>query len=154
MNKPKYDELHRVVLSATIYNDKKEFLITKRSDHKKVHPGKWTIPGGGLEVGDYINTEPDSGDGWTGVLEKALAREIEEEVGVKVKEPVLYGNTTFIRPDGIPVLILRYHCEYDSGEVLIDEDATDFAWVPGDKLDEYDLIEGAKKDLKELSNTL
>ena len=48
-------ELHRVVATAIIYRDGK-YLIVKRSPNKKVFPGRWTVPGGGLEVTDYIDT--------------------------------------------------------------------------------------------------
>ena len=49
-------ELHRIVSTAIIYKDGK-YLILKRAGHKKAFPGKWTVPGGGLMVDDYINTE-------------------------------------------------------------------------------------------------
>jgi isopentenyldiphosphate isomerase len=49
-------ELHRIVSTAIIYKDGK-YLIVKRSPDKKVFPGKWTVPGGGLETTDYINTK-------------------------------------------------------------------------------------------------
>lgn len=70
-------ELHRVVTTCIIYKPDFTYLITKRAIHKKAMPGKWTIPGGGLEVDDYINT-PSSTDGakqWYGALENSLRRE-------------------------------------------------------------------------------
>ena len=48
-------ELHRVVSTAIIHKDGK-YLIVQRNPNKKVFPGRWTVPGGGLEVTDYINT--------------------------------------------------------------------------------------------------
>jgi len=41
-------ELHRIAITTIIYNKDGKFLLTKRAPHKKVHPGKWTVPGGGL----------------------------------------------------------------------------------------------------------
>ena len=57
---PAQNELHRVVVTGIIWKqrgEEREYLITKRALHK-IWPGKWTVPGGGLEVSDYINTEP------------------------------------------------------------------------------------------------
>ena len=47
-------ELHRIASTAIICKDGK-YLILKRSPQKKVFPNRWTVPGGGLEVDDYIN---------------------------------------------------------------------------------------------------
>ncbi len=49
-------ELHRIAVTCIIYNDEGRYLVTKRSPTKKVHPNKWTVPGGGLSVDDYILT--------------------------------------------------------------------------------------------------
>ena len=51
-------ELHRIAITAIIYNDEGKYLITKRSLTKKASPGKWTVPGGGLNIDDYINSKP------------------------------------------------------------------------------------------------
>lgn len=42
---PIQKELHRIVTTTIIYNEGK-YLITKRAPAKKVHPNKWTVPGG------------------------------------------------------------------------------------------------------------
>ena len=73
----KYRDLHRIVTTTIIY--KKEinvfkYLITKRASTKKVHPNKWTLPGGGLEVDDYINTPSSTKDSmqWYGAMGRSL----------------------------------------------------------------------------------
>ena len=43
-------ELHRISITAIIYNDEGKYLVTQRSLQKESFPGKWTVPGGGLEV--------------------------------------------------------------------------------------------------------
>ena len=76
-------ELHRITTTCIIYNSDKKYLVTKRSPNKKVHPNKWTVPGGGLSVDDYINRPQTHGNaGWYGAIEQALLREIKEEVNV------------------------------------------------------------------------
>jgi isopentenyldiphosphate isomerase len=49
-NSIKDKELHRITTTCLVYTDDFKYLITKRAMHKKVMPGKWTIPGGGLSV--------------------------------------------------------------------------------------------------------
>ena len=61
---------------------------------------------------------------------------------------------TFIRPDGIPVLCLSYFTPYVSGEVKIDEDHIEFAWVTAQEAESYDLIEGILGEIKEVDKIL
>lgn len=153
--KPIHEELHRIVTTTIIYNEGK-YLITKRAPHKKVHPNKWTVPGGGLEVNDYINT-PSSTKGapqWYGALEKSLRREIKEEVGLEIEKPEFLVDLTFIRPDGIPVIVFSYFAKYISGEIKMDEDSVDFKWVTVEEAREYDLIDGIWEEISDVDKIL
>ena len=62
--------LHREV-GVIILNENQELLLEKRSLTKKQSPGKWAICAGHIEAGD--------------VPEKAIIREIKEEIGIDVK---------------------------------------------------------------------
>jgi len=149
-------ELHRIATTTLVYKPDFTYLITKRAMHKKVMPGKWTIPGGGLSMDDYINT-PSSTEGakqWYGALERSLRREIKEEVNLEIGKPELLVDLTFIRPDGIPVLVLSYFASYISGEVKLDEDATEFAWVTLDEARKYDLIDGIWDEIRQVDEIL
>lgn len=145
-------------MTAIIYRDDGKYLITKRSDSKKVHPGRWVVPGGGLEVSDYINEKPTTADGsqWYGVLERGLRREIMEETGIEITDINFLCDLTFIRPDGIPVLCLSYYAKYVSGEVKIgiDEDVVDFAWVTLEEAKNYDLIDGIWEEISDTDKIL
>ena len=55
----KNKELHRISSTAIIVKDGK-YLITQRSLNKKAFPGKWAVPGGGLETDDYTSEPPSS----------------------------------------------------------------------------------------------
>ena len=147
-------ELHRIALTAIIQKDGK-YLITKRAENKKAFPGKWTVPGGGLEVDDYIDIEPTTKSGqWYYAIETALRREIKEEVNLEVDKPKYLLDLTFIRSDGTPVVILSYYCNYKFGEVKLDDDSTDYAWVSVDELDDYDLIDGIAEEIQEVDEIL
>ena len=143
-------ELHRVVATALVYKPELVYLVTKRALHKQVMPGKWTIPGGGLEVDDYIKTPPstEGAKQWYGILENTLRREIKEEVNLEIGKPEFFIDYTFIRPDGVPVLGLSYFAPYISGEVKLDEDSVDFKWIRVDDVPQYDFIEGVDEEIK------
>ena len=112
-------ELHRIAITAIIYNKDKKFLITKRSLKKKAFPGKWTVPGGGLSTDDYVNTPPSTKAGqWYYSVEKTLRREVKEEVNVEIGKPEYLLDLTFIIPDGTPCMVLSFYAPYVSGEEL------------------------------------
>ena len=119
-------------------------------------PGKWTIPGGGLTMDDYIDSTPSTQGAkqWYGALEISLRREIREEVNLGIGKLEFLTDLTFIRPDGIPVLCLSYFAPYVSGEVKLDNDATEFAWITVDKVGDYDLIDGIAEEIRQIDNIL
>lgn len=142
-------ELHRIAITAIIYNDEGKYLITRRSLEKKAFPGQWTVPGGGLETDDYINTPPSHGQGqWYNALEHALRREVREEVHLEIDKPEYLLDLTFIRPDGVPVLVLSYYAKYLSGDVVLDGDSIDHAWVTYEEAKKYDLIDGILDEIR------
>lgn len=147
-------ELHRVVPTAIIHKDSpphgeaSKYLILQRSLSKKAFPGKWTVPGGGLEVGDYVNLPKTTSDHWYFAIENSLKREIKEETGIEVEKPNYLLDLTFIRPDNIPVVVLSYYCAYKSGEVKLDEDNINHAWVTYEEAKNYDLVEGLLEEIQ------
>ena len=142
-------ELHRISITAIIYNDDGKFLITKRALSKKAFPGKWTVPGGGLEIDDYINTKPTTPAGqWYGALETTLRREVREEANLEIEKPQYLLDIAFIRPDGIPVVILSYYAKYKSGEVKLDVDSIDYKWVSLEEAKQYDIIDGIWEEIE------
>lgn len=151
-------ELHRIAITGIIYNDEGKYLVTKRSLEKKAFPGMWTVPGGGINVDDYVNLPPTHAAGqWYNVVEMTLRREILEEVNVEIEKPEYLLDLTFIRPDNVPVLVLSYLCKYKSGEVKVDGDGgdtIDFAWATLDELKSYDLIPGILEEIEMVNDIL
>ena len=157
-------ELHRIAVTVIIYTvDEKEkagngnfkYLVTKRAPFKKVHPNKWTVPGGGLTMDDYVNL-PQSHDnaGWYGAVEKGLQREIAEEVNVNIGDPKYLLNLTFIRPDNVPVLVLSYYAPFISGEVKLDAENVESRWVTLAEAKDLDLIAGIYEEIEEVDAIL
>jgi len=152
-------ELHRIVTTTIIYKKDKaglNYLITKRSPHKKVHPNKWTVPGGGLSTDDYINLPPSTKGApqWYNALNNSLLREIKEEVGLRISKPEFLVDLTFIRPDGIPVIVFSYFAKFISGVVRLDEEAVDFKWVTLKEAKKYDLIDGIWEEIRDVEKIL
>lgn len=149
----KDNELHRVVSTAIIYKDNR-YLLLKRSPKKKAYPNKWTVPGGGLEVDDYINTKKTTSDTWYFAIEKSLRREIKEESNLEVGKIKYLLDMAFIRPDGVPVVVLSFFAPYKSGEVKLDEDSVEYTWVTYKEAKNYDLIEGILEEIEMVDKIL
>ncbi len=148
-------ELHRIAPTAIIYNKDRKYLITKRALTKKVYPGKWNVPGGGLSTDDYVNSPPTHGnDQWYGALESAVRREVREEVNLEIGKLEYLLDLAFIRPDGIPVLVVSYFAPYESGEIKLDADSVEYAWVTPQEAKTYDLIEGTLEEIEMVDKIL
>ncbi|NTV44735.1 MAG: NUDIX domain-containing protein [Candidatus Yonathbacteria bacterium] len=146
-------ELHRITSTAIIHRDGK-YLILKRSPHKKTFPSKWTVPGGGLETDDYTKTPKTTTDHWYYAIERSLRREVKEECGLETGRLDYLLDMTFIRPDGIPVIVLSYYGSYVSGEVVLDEDSVEYAWVTCEEAKGYDLIDGIWEEIEMVDRIL
>ncbi len=139
--------LHEVVITAIIVKDEK-YLITRRSKIKKRFPEMWTVPGGRLETSDYTDLPKDTEHYWYNVLEKTLEREVEEEVGLKIKNVEYITSLARVHEDGAPSLVISCIAEYVSGSVVLQEDESDKAeWVTLEEAKGYDLIEGIYDEL-------
>lgn len=159
---PIHTELHRITVTGIIWRQEPDgaysYLVTKRSPTKKAWPNKWTVPGGGLETKDYIDGEATFANSespqWYGAVENTLKREIREEVGVEVSDAQYLLDVTFIRPDGVPCVVLSFFCKYKSGEVVLDEDATEFAWIKASELKNYEMIQGIDEEIEMVEKRL
>lgn len=136
-----------VVITAIIQREGK-YLITRRSMSKKRFPGMWTVPGGHLEPADFMSYPKDTEHYWYNVLEKALAREIEEEVGFKIENVRYITSLATEHKDGAASIVISCLADYVSGEVLLQEDETDKAeWVTVEEAKNYELIDGILDEL-------
>lgn len=138
--------LHYVSLTCIIHR-KGKYLITKRSPKEKAFPNIWTVPGGKVNVNDYINTKKTTSDAWYKALERSLKREVKEEVSLEIKNVRYLIDMTFIRPDNIPVVVLSYYADYKSGKVKLDEDSIEYKWIYAKEVQQYDLISGIGEEV-------
>lgn len=141
-------EKHRVVATAIIYRRGK-YLLLKRSDNEKAFPGKWTVPGGGLHPDDYLKTKPTTKAGqWYFALAHSLAREVKEETALVVSDFKYLLDLAFVRPDGVPAIVLSFFAISKSGVVKLGDDMlVASAWVTAKEAQKYDLIDGIKEEI-------
>jgi 8-oxo-dGTP pyrophosphatase MutT (NUDIX family) len=155
LERAKEDKLFYFVANVVIYRESDgRCLLLKRADSEKVHPGKYAVPGGKLEWTDLPVDKPtrmnDDVLDYEDAVENLLVRETREEAGIEIDPKIVYVNSVaFIRPDGIPVMLLKFAAKYVSGEVKLEEGSfTDFAWATGDEADGYDCIKGVPDEVR------
>lgn len=121
--------MHSIIVNAVI-RDGDKILLSQRSFEEKHEPGKWTIPGGKIEIteGDVFN-----------IIEKTLKKEVKEEVDLEIEDNVqLIENNTFIRSDGTHVIAMTFLCKYKSGTAIPSEDTINVAWITEKEIDNYE----------------
>jgi len=91
-------------------------LLLKRHESSKFAPNKWGFPGGKIEEGETAS--------------EAARRETEEETSLVVMGLKDLGRFQFVR---------AYLATDYEGDVMIDHEHTDWAWVRNDDLGKYDL---------------
>jgi 8-oxo-dGTP pyrophosphatase MutT (NUDIX family) len=154
LDNAKKDKLFYFVANVVVFRDNdKRCLILKRDEREKVHPSKWAVPGGKLEWGDLEIGKHTRMNGevidFEDAVEDLLIRECKEEAGIEIDKDLKYINSVaFIRPDGIPVVLLKFAAKYKSGEVKLEKGAfTDYKWVNAEEVKEYDCIQGIKEEI-------
>lgn len=150
----KANKLFYFVANLIIYRESdKRCLILKRSNQEKVHPGKYCAPGGKLEWANLDLQHPTRMNGdvydFEDALENLLIRESFEESGLKVEPDFHYiKSVSFVRPDGIPVMMVKFAAKYQSGELKLEAGVfSDYAWVNQEEVDNYDCLDGTKEEI-------
>jgi 8-oxo-dGTP diphosphatase len=145
--------VHFIAVTGILVKDGK-YLIAKRADFEKAFPSKWTVPGGKLELEDYLSRPKDTSEHWYNVLETVLKREVKEEVGLEIENIGYVTSMVYIREDSIPCLIVSLYCEPSSEEIILCDALTEYKWVTLEEAKEYDFIEGIYKELEILDEYL
>ena len=150
----KKDKLFYFVANVVIFRESdKRCLILKRDEREKVHPGKYAVPGGKLEWINLDLTKPTRMNGevidFENAIENLLQREVFEEAGIEIQRDLVYINSVaFVRPDGIPVVLVKFAAKYKSRDVKLEKGGfTDFAWVNQEEVKNYDCIQGIHEEI-------
>lgn len=112
-------------------------LLARRA--KAPLQGRWSIPGGTVELGE--------------TLLQAVVREMEEETGLEVEPLEVLAVFDRIEREGGEVslhhVIVDYLCRRVRGEARAASDALEVAWVAPDELVRYSLTEKALEVVSE-----
>ncbi len=122
-----------VGVGAVVVDAEHRVLLVRRSQPPLA--GRWTLPGGRLELG-----EP---------LREGVAREVREETGLDVEVGVVVDAADYIERDTAGRVawhyaIVDFLCRVRSGELTAGTDAADVAWVAEADLAAYGLAERAR----------
>jgi 8-oxo-dGTP diphosphatase len=126
----RYPERPMVGVGAIILRDDHVLLVQRGREPSF---GKWSIPGGLVELGESLQT--------------AVWREVKEEVGleVQVRDLVVALDRVILDQDGkieYHYILLDFLCECPDGEPAPASDVLDCAFVPVPSLSLYDLTRG------------
>jgi 8-oxo-dGTP diphosphatase len=122
-----YPDQPIVGVGALILKDD-AILLEKRKN--RPGKGKWSVPGGLVELGE--------------TLDHAVIREVGEETCLRVFEPCLVDVVDNVELDEAGkvqyhFVIVDYHVKVKSGLPRAMSDAEELRWVPLDEVEEYDL---------------
>jgi ADP-ribose pyrophosphatase YjhB (NUDIX family) len=140
-----YPDQPLVGVGAVIIKDGRLLLEKRKNDPGR---GKWSIPGGLVELGES--------------LEQTVLREVKEETGLEVEQPEHIDVVDNIDRDEsgrvrYHFVILDYYVRVRGGSANAASDAEELRWVALDLVETYDLtktfrafFQGNREKLKEL----
>jgi len=122
-----YPDQPIVGVGAVIIKDGKIALIKRGNEPAR---GKWTIPGGLVELGESP--------------EKAVVREAKEETGLDVENPGLVDVVSNVDLDEngkvkYHYVIIDYLVHVTAGDAEAGSDAVELRWIQFDEVEKFDL---------------
>lgn len=122
-----YPDQPVVGIGAVIVHEGKIVLEKRGNEPSK---GKWSIPGGLVELGESP--------------EQAVIREVKEETCLDVENPSLIDVVSNVDLDEkgkvkYHYVIIDYHVHVMGGKLQAASDAAELRWVPFDEVEGYDL---------------
>ncbi len=123
----------RVVNAIIKHPTEERFLVIKRKKTEEIHPGKWAFPGGLVEKGESF--------------EKALEREIKEEVGLTLNKIIKKISCfSYVDFKGQETKGECYFVEVIEDKVKINQEVESFKWAGLEELNKLDCIEGLDEE--------
>lgn len=113
---------------AAIYKDGK-WLVGVRSQQESEGAGLLAFVGGTVEHSDAL----------TDILENAVIREVQEEIGVKVKVLDFVNSSSFVSKKGNHVINIVLLCEIVEGEpkIMTEDEMDSLLWLTTEEIINY-----------------
>ena len=128
----------RPAAAVALFDSGGNILLLRRKDNDK-----WTMPGGTLDFGESLTS--------------CAIREVREETGLQIRITGLIGtytdpNILIAYSDGEvrQEFTFVYAAEIESGELKIDDESKEAAWVPLSSAVELPLAESQRSRLKDV----
>jgi 8-oxo-dGTP diphosphatase len=128
----------RSAAAVALFDSDGNILLLRRKDNDK-----WTMPGGTLDFGESLTY--------------CAIREVREETGLQIRITGLIGTYTdphilIAYSDGEvrQEFTFVYAAEIESGELKIDDESKEAAWVPLSSAVELPLAESQRRRLKDV----
>ena len=136
MVKRLYPKQPIIGVGAVIIKDGKILLEKRKNEPGK---GKWSIPGGLVELGESV--------------EQTVIREVKEETGLDVEKPEHIDVVdNIIRDENGEVkyhfVIIDYFVKLKGGTLEAKSDAEELKWVPLNEVEKYDLTKTFREFFK------
>ncbi|MFT5133490.1 MAG: 8-oxo-dGTP pyrophosphatase MutT (NUDIX family) [Gammaproteobacteria bacterium] len=118
-----------------VENNLSELLLLKRSAQAKLGPGLWGFPAGHIEDGE----KP----------EECALRELKEEIGNNfvIDSLAALGPLRDCYYGGIYEIYL-YHRRWSGGEINLNHEHTQYAWVGREDYKQYSVMDGIDEDIR------
>jgi 8-oxo-dGTP diphosphatase len=131
----RHEQPTRPVLGAAalVIHDGRVLLIRRG---QAPDAGEWSVPGGGVELGEAI--------------EDALRREVREETGLEIAVGDFLEIYERVERDAdgavrFHFVVLDYRCRLIGGALRAGDDAADAAWVDPADLDRYAVADSIRR---------
>ena len=130
--KREYPSLPIVAVGAAVCRDGKVLVVQRGREPAR---GRWTVPGGVVDLGEEMC--------------QAAAREVREECGIEIEVGQAVGILDNIVRDEDGAIrfhyaIVDFAARYTSGELRLNDELMDAAWITPDQFDEYGVAQRAR----------
>ncbi len=126
---------YKIVAKAIIFDYEKNVLVLRKSREERWRKGShgWDFPGGSLEVDE--------------LLMEGLVRELEEEVGLRVKvfaPAYIYDEIQ----EEKHLVVIKFACGQPEGELTLSSEHEHYSWIPLDSLHKATIPEWMKDEIR------